>query len=202
MKHNLDNITSQKWGARHICEPHDHKSGGLEPLGPIGVYAYDYSCQKRIFTQWPMRPSSLNPPLYVPCMPCGLALGHYCQRQENDLGESLGKHLGQIPWKLLLTSIVAIRGNIRRMQSLFSFRRSFSRSPASFCASATWWVWSCCWRTGTVVCSGWCPFCRSSRRAAGPPSKNSRSIYLSHSLVVFWGPIYKISHDNLTIILR
>jgi len=28
-------------GARHICEPHDHKSGGgLEPLGPIGVYAY------------------------------------------------------------------------------------------------------------------------------------------------------------------
>ena len=28
-------------GARHICEPHDHKSGGLEPLGPIGVYAYD-----------------------------------------------------------------------------------------------------------------------------------------------------------------
>ena len=40
MKHNLDNITSQKWGARHICEPHDHKSGGLEPLGPIGVYAY------------------------------------------------------------------------------------------------------------------------------------------------------------------
>ena len=41
MKHNLDNITSQKWGARHIGEPHDHKSGGLEPLGPIGVYAYD-----------------------------------------------------------------------------------------------------------------------------------------------------------------
>jgi len=40
LKHNLDNITSQKWGARHICEPHDHKSGGLEPLGPIGVYAY------------------------------------------------------------------------------------------------------------------------------------------------------------------
>ena len=28
-------------GARHIGEPHDHKSGGgLEPLGPIGVYAY------------------------------------------------------------------------------------------------------------------------------------------------------------------
>ena len=25
---------------RHIGEPHDHKSGGLEPLGPIGVYAY------------------------------------------------------------------------------------------------------------------------------------------------------------------
>jgi len=23
-----------------MCEPHDHKSGGLEPLGPIGVYAY------------------------------------------------------------------------------------------------------------------------------------------------------------------
>jgi len=41
LKHNLDNITSQKWGARHIGEPHDHKSGGLEPLGPIGVYAYD-----------------------------------------------------------------------------------------------------------------------------------------------------------------
>jgi len=40
LKHNLDNITSQKWGARHIGEPHDHKSGGLEPLGPIGVYAY------------------------------------------------------------------------------------------------------------------------------------------------------------------
>jgi len=40
LKHNLDNITSQKWGARHIGEPHDHKSGGgLEPLGPIGVYA-------------------------------------------------------------------------------------------------------------------------------------------------------------------
>ena len=29
-----------KVGGRHICEPHDHKSGGLEPLGPIGVYAY------------------------------------------------------------------------------------------------------------------------------------------------------------------
>ena len=29
-----------KVGARHIGEPHDHKSGGLEPLGPIGVYAY------------------------------------------------------------------------------------------------------------------------------------------------------------------
>ena len=29
------------WGARHIGEPHNHKSGGgLEPLGPIGVYAY------------------------------------------------------------------------------------------------------------------------------------------------------------------
>jgi len=42
LKHNLDNITSQKWGARHIGEPHDHKSGGLEPLGPIGVYAYGY----------------------------------------------------------------------------------------------------------------------------------------------------------------
>jgi len=42
LKHNLDNITSQKWGARHICEPHDHKSGGLEPLGPIGVYAYEH----------------------------------------------------------------------------------------------------------------------------------------------------------------
>ena len=29
-------------GARYIGEPHDHKSGGgLEPLGPIGVYAYD-----------------------------------------------------------------------------------------------------------------------------------------------------------------
>jgi len=28
-------------GARHIGEPHDHKSGGgLEPLGPIGVSAY------------------------------------------------------------------------------------------------------------------------------------------------------------------
>jgi len=40
LKHNLDNITSQKWGARHVGEPHDHKSGGLEPLGPIGVYAY------------------------------------------------------------------------------------------------------------------------------------------------------------------
>jgi len=45
LKHNLDNITSQKWGARHIGEPHDHKSGGLEPLGPIGVYAYAYSTQ-------------------------------------------------------------------------------------------------------------------------------------------------------------
>jgi len=32
---------SQKWGARHIGEPHDHKSGGgLESLGPTGVYAY------------------------------------------------------------------------------------------------------------------------------------------------------------------
>ena len=42
LKHNLDNITSQKWGgARHIGEPHDHKlGGGLEPLGPIGVHAY------------------------------------------------------------------------------------------------------------------------------------------------------------------
>jgi len=40
LKHNLDNITSQKWGARHIGEPLDHKCGGLEPLGPIGVYAY------------------------------------------------------------------------------------------------------------------------------------------------------------------
>ena len=42
LKHNLDNITSQKWGgARHIGEPLDHKcGGGLEPLGPIGVYAY------------------------------------------------------------------------------------------------------------------------------------------------------------------
>ena len=40
MKHNLENITSQKWGARHIGEPHDHKSGGYEPLGQIGVYAY------------------------------------------------------------------------------------------------------------------------------------------------------------------
>jgi len=29
-----------KVGARRIGEPHDHKSGGLEPLGPIGVYAY------------------------------------------------------------------------------------------------------------------------------------------------------------------
>jgi len=30
-------------GARHIGEPHDHKSGGgLEPLGPIGVYAYGH----------------------------------------------------------------------------------------------------------------------------------------------------------------
>ena len=30
-----------KVAARHIGEPHDHKSGGgLEPLGPIGVYAY------------------------------------------------------------------------------------------------------------------------------------------------------------------
>ena len=29
LKHNLDNISSQKWGgARHIGEPHDHKSGG------------------------------------------------------------------------------------------------------------------------------------------------------------------------------
>jgi len=27
--------------ARHIGEPRDHKSGGLEPLGPLGVYAYD-----------------------------------------------------------------------------------------------------------------------------------------------------------------
>jgi len=27
-------------GARHVGEPHDHKSGGLDPLGPIGVYAY------------------------------------------------------------------------------------------------------------------------------------------------------------------
>ena len=42
MKHNLDNITSQKWGNRHIGEPHDHKNGGLEPPGPIGVYAYGY----------------------------------------------------------------------------------------------------------------------------------------------------------------
>jgi len=25
---------------RHIGEPHDHKSGGLEPLDPIGVYVY------------------------------------------------------------------------------------------------------------------------------------------------------------------
>ena len=42
LKHNLDNITSQKWGARHIGEPLDHKcGGGLEPLGPIGVYAYE-----------------------------------------------------------------------------------------------------------------------------------------------------------------
>jgi len=30
-------------GPRHIGEPHDHKSGGLEPLGPIGVYAYVYA---------------------------------------------------------------------------------------------------------------------------------------------------------------
>ena len=28
LKHNLDNITSQKWGARHIGEPLDHKCGG------------------------------------------------------------------------------------------------------------------------------------------------------------------------------
>ena len=34
-----------KVGARHIGEPHDHKSGGLEPLGPIGVYAYAYTTQ-------------------------------------------------------------------------------------------------------------------------------------------------------------
>jgi len=41
MKRNLDNITSQKWGARHIGELQDHRSGGgLEPLDPIGVYAY------------------------------------------------------------------------------------------------------------------------------------------------------------------
>ena len=33
----------KKWGgARHMGEPRDHKSGGLEPLGPIGVYAYAY----------------------------------------------------------------------------------------------------------------------------------------------------------------
>ena len=43
LKHNLDNITSQKWGTRDIGEPHNHKSGGLEPLGPIGVYAYGSS---------------------------------------------------------------------------------------------------------------------------------------------------------------
>ena len=50
LKHNLDNITSQKWGARHIGEPHDHKSGGgLEPLGPIGVYAYGYNNSKMSF---------------------------------------------------------------------------------------------------------------------------------------------------------
>ena len=38
----IKTISRHKSGARHIGEPHDHKSGGgLEPLGPIGVYAYD-----------------------------------------------------------------------------------------------------------------------------------------------------------------
>ena len=43
MKHNLDNITSQKWGGLVIyASPMIIKvGGGLEPLGPIAVYAYD-----------------------------------------------------------------------------------------------------------------------------------------------------------------
>ena len=56
LKHTLDNITLQKWGggARHIGEPLDHKCGGLEPLGPIGVYAYGcigYTCLGERFIQ-------------------------------------------------------------------------------------------------------------------------------------------------------
>ena len=44
MKHNLDNITSQKWGVVIYASPMIIKvGGGLEPLGPIGVYAYEFS---------------------------------------------------------------------------------------------------------------------------------------------------------------
>jgi len=61
LKHNLDNITSQKWGARHIGEPHDHKRGGLEPLGPIGVYAYGRVVPKFHTTR--TRPDQTHGPL-------------------------------------------------------------------------------------------------------------------------------------------